>query len=135
MSLNDLRDSASLVASLKGIESVFYIAPAFIPGEAELGKAMVHAAIRAGVPRFVFSAVIHPVLSALVNHAAKVPVEEAVLTSELEYTFLHQARFFQNYAVFWPKVIRPECWQNHGLLILAFPLLTTAMLPKLRPSR
>ncbi len=45
--------------------------------------------IREGVRRFVFSSVIHPVLSQLSNHAAKAPVEEAVLNSNLEYTFLH----------------------------------------------
>jgi uncharacterized protein YbjT (DUF2867 family) len=87
------------------MDSVFYIAPAFISGEAELGKSIVDAAIRTGVRRFVFSAVIHPVLSDLVNHIAKAPVEEAVLNSKLEYIFLHPARFFQNYAAFWPKVI------------------------------
>jgi uncharacterized protein YbjT (DUF2867 family) len=103
--VGDLRERASLDAALTGIDAVFYIAPAFLPGEAEVGKVMVAAAISAGVRRFVFSAVIHPVLSGLVNHAAKVPVEEAVLKSELEFTFLHPARFFQNYAAFWPKVI------------------------------
>ena len=35
------------------------------------------------VRRFVFSSVIHPVLSALSNHAAKAPVEEAILDSGL----------------------------------------------------
>lgn len=64
------------------------------------------AAINAGVKRFVFSAVIHPVLSDLVNHVAKAPVEEAVLNSGLDYTFLHPARHFQNYAAFWPKVVK-----------------------------
>ncbi|WP_281035191.1 NmrA family NAD(P)-binding protein [Mesorhizobium tamadayense] len=86
--------------------AVFYIAPAFIPGEADVGKNVVEAAVDTGVRRFVFSAVIHPVLSNLVNHVAKVPVEEAVLTSGMEYTFLHPARYFQNYAAFWLKVVK-----------------------------
>jgi hypothetical protein len=33
--------------------------------------------------------VIHPVLSGLSNHAAKAPVKEATLNTNLEYTFLH----------------------------------------------
>ena len=53
-----------------------------------------------------FSAVIHPVLTGLVNHAAKIAVEEAVLNSDLEYTFLHPALYFQNYAQFWPGIIK-----------------------------
>jgi uncharacterized protein YbjT (DUF2867 family) len=66
---------------------------------------MVDAARRAGVRRFVFSSVIHPVLSALPNHAAKAPVEEAVLVSGMEHTFLHPSVYFQNYALAWNRII------------------------------
>jgi len=92
-------------AALKGVDAVFYIAPAFLPDEAEIGKGMVESAKRAGVRRFVFSSVIHPVLNALGNHAQKAPVEEAVLTSEMEYTFLHPTVFFQNFTEAWPKIV------------------------------
>ena len=84
---------------------MFYIAPAFLPDEAETGRNMVDAAKRAGARRFVFSSVIHPILSALENHAAKGPVEEAILTSGMEYSFLHPTVFFQNYTQSWPKVV------------------------------
>jgi uncharacterized protein YbjT (DUF2867 family) len=50
--------------------------------------------------------VIHPVLSALVNHGAKAPVEEAVLASDMEYVFLHPALFFQNLDQAWPTVAK-----------------------------
>jgi uncharacterized protein YbjT (DUF2867 family) len=57
------------------------------------------------VRRFVFSSVIHPVLSALSNHQAKQPVEEAILASNMEFTFLHPAVFFQNLTSAWPRVV------------------------------
>jgi uncharacterized protein YbjT (DUF2867 family) len=79
VAVGDLRDRASLDVALKGVSSVFYIAPAFLPDEVEIGQRMVEAARQAGVRRFVFSSVIHPVLSRLPNHALKAPVEEAVL--------------------------------------------------------
>lgn len=103
--VGDLRDQTKLDAALEGIHSVFYIAPAFAPDEADLGRSVVDAAIRARVHRFVFSAVIHSILSALGNHTAKAPVEDAILNSGMEYTFLHPARFYQNYAAFWQTVI------------------------------
>ena len=53
-----------------------------------------------------FSAVIHPVLAGLANHAAKIAVEEAVLNSNLEYTFLHPALYFQNYTAAWPEIVK-----------------------------
>ncbi len=102
----DLRDRASVDVALRGIDTVFYIAPAFMPGEAEVGQGMVAAAKQAGARRFVFLSVIHPTLSALGNHAAKAPVEEAILASDMEYTFLQPAMFLQNYAEGWPRVVK-----------------------------
>ncbi len=106
IAIGDLRDRSSLDTALRGVDSVFYIAPAFQADEAELGLTMVAAAKAAGVNRFVFSSVIHPELSALENHAAKLPVEEAVLTSDMEYVLLHPAMFFQNLARSWSTVAK-----------------------------
>ena len=85
---------------------MFYIAPAFLSDEAAVGLVMMAAAKAAGVRRLVFSSVIHPVLTELPNHAAKGPVEQAVLDSGMEYTFLHPALFFQNYAAGWRRVVQ-----------------------------
>jgi uncharacterized protein YbjT (DUF2867 family) len=104
VAIGDLRDPASLAAALQNVGSVFYIAPAFMAGEAEVGARVVRAAAQAGVRRFVFSSVIHPTLSALVNHSAKAPVEEAILVSGMEYAFLQPTMFFQNFAESWPEV-------------------------------
>jgi uncharacterized protein YbjT (DUF2867 family) len=103
--VGDLTNRASLDQALKGVDSVFYIAPAFLPNEAVVGEAMVEAAKRAGLRRFVFSSVIHPILSALVNHKQKAPVEEALLTSGLEYTFLHPTVFFQDFIASWSGIV------------------------------
>ena len=104
--VGDLREPRSIAAALEGVESVFYVAPAFLPDEARAGVDFVAAVVKAGVRRFVFSSVIHPALSALPNHAAKAPVEEAILNSGLEYTLLHPALFFQNYARAWRGIAR-----------------------------
>jgi uncharacterized protein YbjT (DUF2867 family) len=92
-------------AALGGVDAVFYIAPAFLPDEAEVGRRFVEAVERSGARRIVFSSVIHPVLAELINHAAKAPVEAAILDSGLEYALLHPALYFQNYARAWPTVI------------------------------
>ncbi len=105
VALGDLTDRESVDRALAGVERVFYIAPAFLPNEAEVGQDMVRACVAAGAKRFVFSSVIHPVLSHLSNHAAKAPVEEAVLDSGIDYTLLHPALYFQNYAASWPKIV------------------------------
>jgi uncharacterized protein YbjT (DUF2867 family) len=116
VAIGDLSDRASLSVALKGVDSVFYIAPAFLRDEADVGKGMVDAAKQAGVRRFVFSSVIHPILSVLENHRAKGPVEEAILDSGMEYTFLHPTLFFQNYGGSWSTILKTgalaEPWSN-----------------------
>ncbi len=56
--------------------------------------------------RIVFSSVIHPVIGTLQNHIQKVPVEEVVVESGMEFTFLHPAVFYQNLAAAWPGVVK-----------------------------
>jgi uncharacterized protein YbjT (DUF2867 family) len=106
IAIGDLTDRASLDAALTGVDAVFYIAPAFIANEAEVGKSVVAAATQAGVRRFVFSSVIDPILSGLANHAQKAPVEEALLTAGMEYTLLHPTVFFQNFTESWPRIVK-----------------------------
>lgn len=114
--VGDLTDPASVSGALRGVDRVFYIAPVTLPDEATVGKAFVEVAIGAGVRRFVFSSVIHPVLSGLPNHALKAPVEDAVLNSNLEYTFLHPTVLFQNFAGAWEGILKSgvvaEPWSN-----------------------
>jgi uncharacterized protein YbjT (DUF2867 family) len=71
--------------------------------------AMVDAARAAGVRKFVFSGVIHPSISAMTNHgAAKLPVEEALYSSELDFTVLQPARFMQNFERSWKDVVEHD---------------------------
>jgi uncharacterized protein YbjT (DUF2867 family) len=103
--IGDLTQPGSLAEAVAGMEGVFHIGPAHSAGEADMGLAMVDAARAAGVRKFVFSGVIHPSISAMTNHAAaKLPVEEALYSSELDFTVLQPARFMQNFERFWGDV-------------------------------
>ncbi|HYZ66982.1 MAG TPA: NmrA family NAD(P)-binding protein [Mycobacterium sp.] len=102
--IGDLTDPSSLPAALEDVDGVFHIGPAFAEGEAEMGVAIVNAANAAGARKFVFSGVIHPSISAMANHAAKLAVEEALYTSDLDFTVLQPAMFMQNLAPLWPDI-------------------------------
>lgn len=102
----DLRDRSSLARAADGMDGVFYIGPAFAADEAAMGLAVVDAAIRANIGKFVFSSVIQPTNLRLENHASKVPVEEAIYASNLEYTILHPANFMQNIGLAWSSILR-----------------------------
>jgi uncharacterized protein YbjT (DUF2867 family) len=107
--IGDLREPASLIDAVAGMEGVFHIGPAHVAAEAAMGLAMVDAARAAGVRKFVYSGVIHPSISAMTNHAAaKLPVEEALYSSELDFTVLQPARFMQNFERAWNDVVEHD---------------------------
>src|SRR5512140_2953182 len=96
IAIGDLRDPASLDRALPGVNGVFHIGPAFEPDEAQMGVALVQAAERAGVEKFVFSSVNQPTNMELKHHVAKVPVESAIYNSRLRYAILQPANLMQN---------------------------------------
>ncbi|HZE14238.1 MAG TPA: NmrA family NAD(P)-binding protein [Mycobacterium sp.] len=108
VAIGDLTEPAGLPDAVAGMDGVFHIGPAHAAGEAEMGLAMVDAARAAGVRKFVFSGVIHPSISAMTNHAAKLPVEEALYSSDLDFTVLQPARFMQNFERSWNDIIEHD---------------------------
>ena len=100
----DLNDEQSLRRAGEGADGVFHLNPAFAPNEAELGVAMVNAAVAAGVKKFTFSSVIHPSISKMRNHSGKRPVEEALFESGLTFTVLQPTMFMQTLAGKWKEV-------------------------------
>jgi uncharacterized protein YbjT (DUF2867 family) len=104
----DLTEPASLADAAAGMDGVFHIGPAHAAREAEMGLAMVEVARAAGVRKFVYSGVIHPSISAMTNHAAKLPVEEALYGSQLDFTVLQPARFMQNFDRTWNEVVEHD---------------------------
>lgn len=108
--IGDLRNIDSLAEATQGVDGVFHIGPAFAHDEAAMGVALVEAAERAGVRKFVFSSVIQPTLTRLANHASKIPVEDALYSSRLEYTILHPANFMQNIGLAWPSIRDHSCF-------------------------
>jgi uncharacterized protein YbjT (DUF2867 family) len=106
--IGDLTEPASLTEAVAGVDGVFHIGPAHAAREADMGLAIVDAARAAGVRKFVYSGVIHPSISAMTNHAAKLPVEDALYSSELDFTVLQPARFMQNFERSWNDVVEHD---------------------------
>ncbi len=106
VAVGDLNDEQSLRRAADGVDGVFHINPAFQPNEAELGVAMVHAAVAAGVRKFTFSGVIHPSIAKMSNHSGKLPVEEALYESGLIFTVLQPTMFMQTLANGWSEVVK-----------------------------
>jgi uncharacterized protein YbjT (DUF2867 family) len=117
----DLHDEAALQRAMKGVAGVFYIPPKFLPDEAAVGVRLVELAAEAGVERFVLSGVLHPFLTEMDNHCAKLPVQEALIKSGMIYTILQPTNLMNSTgAFFWHKVLTTgeyvEPWAQDRLL-------------------
>jgi uncharacterized protein YbjT (DUF2867 family) len=112
----DMLDSSFLDRALEGVDTVVYIGPAFHPQEAAMGRAVVEAACRAGISRFVQFSVAHPQLEFLLNHQAKSRVEDDLVGSGLDYTILQPMHYMENFD---PVTIARE-----GTLRLQYSLAT-----------
>ncbi len=110
IAVGDLRDADSIARAIQGVDGVFHIGPAFASDEAAMGVALVEAAQQSSVRKFVFSSVIQPTNTRLANHASKIPVEDALYSSRLEYTILHPANFMQNIGLAWPSIRDHACF-------------------------
>jgi uncharacterized protein YbjT (DUF2867 family) len=93
VAVGDLRDVDSVERAVQGCGGIYFIGPRFMPEEAQVGRAVIDTAVRAGTRRFVYSGVYHPSIRALLNHQVKVEVEDWLYKTDLEFTVLQPARF------------------------------------------
>jgi len=89
-------DPVTLDKAMDGVKSVFHVGPSFQPQEAEMGVAVINAASNAEVEHFVYDSVLHPQISALLQHRMKLIVEEHLINSDLNYTILQPMHYMQN---------------------------------------
>jgi uncharacterized protein YbjT (DUF2867 family) len=68
------------------------------PHEHHIGVLVIQAAEKAGVTHFIFSSVLHPIRSKLLNHDIKRLTEEYLIESSLNWTILQPTHFMQNTA-------------------------------------
>ena len=108
----DLRRLDDVEAALAGTSGAFYVSPKFIADEAHIGRAVVAAAERAGVSKFVLQSALHSCDSRMLHHEAKREVEVALHGSDLEFTILQPARFVQNLRLSWKDILATGIYQE-----------------------
>lgn len=91
--VGDIAQSDVLARAMHGVDKVYHVGPTLHPKEREIGFAAVDAARSAGVKHFVFSSVLHAIITDLVQHEIKRDIEEHLLSSGLEFTILHPANY------------------------------------------
>ena len=93
--VGDAANPGDAARGLAGVDAVYHVGPTFHPREREMGMTMIEQAKRAGVAHFVFSSVLHPILTGLPQHAIKRDIEERLLESGLDFTILQPSDYMQ----------------------------------------
>jgi len=105
VTIGDLRNADAIEAACKGASGIFYVAPKFVADEASIGRAVVDAASRAGVKKFVYLSGLHSGEISMPHHDHKRQVELALYNSDLEFTVLQCARFMHNIGMAWKTIV------------------------------
>lgn len=105
--VGNLTDISVIRTALQGVDQVLFIPPLFAAEEYYIGKALIDEAIKANVKQFVLMSVTHSIMSTLLQHTAKMKIEEYLvykgLTDHLNYTILQPMHYMQN---FHPEVVQ-----------------------------
>ncbi len=91
--IGDLADPDVQRRAVRGVEKVYHVGATLSPGERTMGIGLIDAARAAGVTHFVFSSVLHSIVTDLVQHEIKRDVEEHLLASDLEFTILQPSNY------------------------------------------
>ena len=86
--VGDISQPDVIAQAIRGVDTVYHVCPGINPREREMGLAWIDAAKAEGVGHFVFSSVLHAILTDLVQHEIKRDIEEYLVSSGLEYTIL-----------------------------------------------
>lgn len=86
--VGDISKPEVIARALDGVAKVYHVCPGIHPLEREIGFGWIDAAKAAGVRHFVFSSVLHPLITELVQHEIKRDIEEHLISSGLEFTIL-----------------------------------------------
>jgi NAD(P)H dehydrogenase (quinone) len=119
-------DPAALARAASGVTAIYHICPNVSPHEMAYAKAVVAAAKAAGVRRFVYHSVLHPQIEAMPHHWAKLRVEEMLLASGLDVTFLQPTAYMQNILAGWRSIV------EDGIYRVPYPVETRISLVDLR---
>ncbi|KAL6249004.1 hypothetical protein RBB50_004067 [Rhinocladiella similis] len=98
----ELGSSEDCAKMLDGATTLYYVSPTFSPKETYFGINVVDAALAesrkvgSSFAHFVFSSVLHPEITKLLNHDRKRYVEEYLTESMLPYTILQPSHFADN---------------------------------------
>jgi uncharacterized protein YbjT (DUF2867 family) len=116
--LGEMDDPHAWSQAVRGTDAVYHICPNVSPNELSFANALVAAAVKQGLRRFVYHSVLHPQIEAMPHHWAKLRVEEMLLRSGLAVTILQPTAYMQNSLAEWDRMV------GDGIYRVPYPIET-----------
>lgn len=101
--IGDGNNSKDVKKAFENVDQVLYIPPLFIHCETHMAQLAIDEASNANIKQFVMMSVMHPNMSTLLQHTAKLKAEEYLvykgLSNQLNYTILQPMHYHHNFNV------------------------------------
>nr|WP_087574143.1 NmrA family NAD(P)-binding protein [Sphingomonas sp. CDS-1] len=108
--VGDACDRGFLRKAAAGVDAVYYITPTAHPQEREMGWAMIDAVRQGGIGHLIYSSVLHPIASPMLQHKAKRDIEERMLEANIAFTVLQPADYMMPHVI--GEAIRSRVWRQ-----------------------
>lgn len=106
----DISDRASVAKAIAGADALYLIAPNMHPDEPGIADSVISACGDAQIHRLVYHSVIHPYAPAMPHHVDKARTEAKLHESDLDWTVLQPASYFENAYGVWDSVREQGVW-------------------------
>lgn len=94
--VGDIRNPDDIVRAMRGVKAVFHICPGGLAyWERDIGYSIIDAAQAEGVEHVVFSTLMHPIITGLLQHETKRDVEERLVSTPINWTILQPCDYMQ----------------------------------------
>ena len=104
IAVGDMDDPDSIAGAMTGRDAVVHIGPPMHPDEKTMTGYFVKAAQAAGVSRFIYYSVMHPLRREVRHHRLKLDTEEMLIESGMPYTIIQPIRYMQHLELIWKRV-------------------------------
>lgn len=105
IAVGDMDDPTTIAPALQGCDAIVHIGPPMHPDEKTMTSHFIEAAKTAGVSKFVYYSVMHPLRRDVRHHSLKLDTEEYLIESGLPYSIVQPMRYMQHLEPIWKRVM------------------------------
>lgn len=105
IAVGDMDDPTTIAPAVAGCDAIVHIGPPMHPDEKTMTSHFIQAAKDAGLSKFVYYSVMHPLRREVRHHSLKLDTEELLIESGMPYSIVQPMRYMQHLEPIWKRVM------------------------------